>query len=174
MKVYFAAPLFDAASQMFNAHIVKQIRHELPFLDVYVPQENEALNDKTGYADSVTIFDGDNEYLDPADILVCLLDGIEIDSGVSTEVGRFVTLKEFEESTVSDQTLRKTRYIYGLYTDVRQLGTDNKHKIEAMQKDPIENQFFYKNLYTVGAVKKHGKILRSVEDLVNELRYNHG
>lgn len=165
MKAYFAAPLFDSANQMFNEYIAKEIRHELPFLELYLPQENEALNDKTGYADSVTIFDGDNHYLDEADILICLLDGIEIDSGVAAEIGRFALTKQLSE---------RPRYIYGLYTDVRQMGADNQQKIEALQKDSIENQFFYKNLYVVGAVKKYGKILTSVEDLVNELRYNHG
>lgn len=176
MKAYFAAPLFTAADQMFNAHIAKQIRHELPFLDLYLPQENEALNDKTGYADSITIFDGDNEYLDHADILICLLDGLEIDSGVAAEMGRFAVNKEHEESVnnSSGRQVFEPKYIYGLYTDVRQQGADNKLKIEALQKDPVENQFFYKNLYVVGGIKKHGKILNSVENLVNELRYNHG
>jgi nucleoside 2-deoxyribosyltransferase len=176
MKVYFAAPLFDTASQMFNTHIAKQIRHELPFLELYLPQENEALNDKMGYADSVTIFDGDNHYLDEADILIALLDGIEIDSGVSAEVGRFVAFKEAQDFAAQKfgKDVALNKHIYGLYTDVRRLGADNPQKIEALKKDPIENQFFYKNLYTVGAIKKHGKILYSVEDLVNELRYNHG
>jgi hypothetical protein len=170
MKAYLANALFSEADQMFNKYLAKQIRHELPFLDLYAPQENEALNDKTGYADSVQIFDGDNVYLDQADILIAVLDGPIIDEGVAAEISRFATLKEIEE----DMDGYKPRYIYGLYTDVRQLGTDNHLKIEALQKDPVENQFTYRNLYVMGALKKHGIILPTSEKLINELRYNHG
>lgn len=171
MKAYLANGLFSTADQMLNKELAKQIRNELPFLDLYVPQENEALNDKSGYADSVTIFNGDNQYLDDADILIAVLDGQDIDSGVAAEVGRFIAFKEAGNENIVGAS---PRYVYGLYTDIRQLGTENMQKIEALQKEGIENQFLYRNLYVVGAIKKHGKILTSMEALVNELRYNHG
>lgn len=170
MKAYLANALFSESDQMFNDYLAKRIRHELPFLDLYVPQENPALNDKSGYADSVTIFDGDNEHLDTSDILVAVIDGSEIDSGVAAEIGRFIAEVEFEKGT---QGFTK-RKIYALYSDVRQQGRDNKQKIDALIEDGIENQFFYRNLYVVGGIKKHGKIFDSVENLVNEMRYNHG
>lgn len=170
MKAYLANGLFSAADQMLNRELARQIRHELPFLELYVPQENEAINDKTSYADSIMIFDGDNAYVDEADIMIAILDGQDIDSGVAAEIGRFVFNKELKE----EKYLKSDKHIYGLYTDVRQLGAENKQKIDALQKDSIENQFMYRNLYVVGAIKKHGKILTSVEALVNELRYNHG
>lgn len=174
MKAYLANALFSEADQMFNTYLATEIRKALPFLDLYVPQENPALNDKTGYADSVTIFDGDNAYLDDADILIAVIDGLEIDSGVAAEVGRFVMYKEFLENIDPHNEDNPPRYIYALYTDVRQQGRDNQQKIDALIADGTENQFFYRNLYVVGGIKKHGKILTSVENLVNEMRYNHG
>lgn len=171
MRAYLANALFSEADQMFNKFLAKEIRKELPYLELYVPQENPALNDKFGYADSVTIFDGDNSYLDSADILIAVLDGVEIDSGVSAEIGRFVAQKEYREA---EKQPCSPKYIYGLYTDVRQQGRTNTRKIAALVADPTENQFFYRNLYTIGAVKKHGLILPSVEALVNTLRYTHG
>lgn len=169
MQGYYAAPLFDSANQMYNKHVAGLIREALPSLDLYVPQENEALNDKTGYADSVMIFDGDNKFLDESDILIASLDGLEIDSGVAAEVGRFVANKEADERRIH----YTQSFIYGLYTDFRQLGTENEKKIEALKNDPIENQFFYRNLYVVGAIKKHGKIAYSVEELVDMIKKDH-
>ena len=76
MQGYYAAPLFDSANQMHNKYVAGLIREAVPSLELYVPQENEALNDKTGYADSIMIFDGDNEFLDKSDILIASLDGL--------------------------------------------------------------------------------------------------
>lgn len=164
MKGYLANALFSTADQMFNQYLAQKIREALPELDLYVPQENEALNDKSQYANSVMIFEGDNEYLDEADILIAVIDGVEVDSGVAMELGRFITLQELTD---------KPRYVYGLYTDVRKQGTDNKQKINALIEDATESQFMYRNLYVVGGIKKHGKLCESVEELIEVLKENH-
>lgn len=161
MKAYLANGLFSEADQLYNKLLAKEIRLALPGIDLYVPQENAALNDKSGYADSVSIFNGDNEYLDKADILIAVLDGVEIDSGVAAEVARFITLKEFNPTS---------KYTIGLYTDVRQQGRDNQKKINALIQDGTENQFMYRNLYVIGGIKNHGKIVSSIDELCNELK----
>jgi nucleoside 2-deoxyribosyltransferase len=171
MKAYLANGLFSESDQAFNKYLAARIRESFPGLDLYVPQENEALNDKTGYADSVTIFDGDNRYLDEADILIAVLDGIEIDSGVAAEIGRFIALKEWEDEV---EGAYRPRYIFGLYTDVRQQGRDNQKKIDALIEDASENQFMYRNLYVLGAVKKHGLIATSSNQLIEQMRMNIG
>src|SRR5690606_14689250 len=160
MKGYLANALFSAADQMFNAFLAKKIREVLPRLDLYVPQENEAINDKSLYADSIMIFDGDNQYLDAADLLIAVIDVVEVDAGVAMELGRFITKMEMEE---------KPRYLYALYTDVRKQGTDNEQKINALKNDPTESQFMYRNLYVIGGIKKYGKLCQSVEELINVL-----
>jgi nucleoside 2-deoxyribosyltransferase len=165
IKAYLANGLFSESDQAFNAYLADRLRANFPWIDLYVPQENEALNDKTGYADSKTIFWGDNTFLDEADILIAVLDGVEIDAGVAAEIGRFAALRELEIIN-NNQT---HRYIYGLYTDVRQQGVDNAKKIDALVNEVAENQFMYRNLYVVGAVKANGKIVTSSDELIKEM-----
>jgi hypothetical protein len=163
MKAYLANGLFNEADQAFNAYLAHRIRINFPWIELYAPQENEALNDKTGYADSKTIFKGDNKYLDNADILIAVLDGIEIDSGVAAEVGRFLAFKDWEDG---HEGVYKPRYVFGLYTDVRQQGADNAKKIDALVNELAENQFMYRNLYVVGGIKEHGVIASSSDELM--------
>jgi nucleoside 2-deoxyribosyltransferase len=163
IKAYLANGLFSEADQAFNSYLAHRIRINFPWIDLYAPQENEALNDKQGYADSRSIFKGDNEYLDQADILIAVLDGIEIDSGVAAEVGRFLLAKELEEGI---EGAYKPRYVFGLYTDVRQQGVENAKKIDALVNEVAENQFMYRNLYVIGGIKEHGKIAGSSDELI--------
>ncbi|WP_062198135.1 nucleoside 2-deoxyribosyltransferase [Massilibacterium senegalense] len=168
MKVYLANGLFSAADQLFNRYIANEIRSKCSMIDLYVPQENEALNDKMNFADSLMIFNGDNRFLDDSLTLIAVIDGVEIDSGVAAEIGRFSMLCEKDIL----QNGKTNRRILALYTDVRQQGTENEKKINALKQDPTENQFLYRNLYVVGAIKKYGKIFSSIESLVDYLQKN--
>ena len=163
MKAYLANGLFSVADQMFNDYIAGLIREAIPEIDLYVPQENEGINDKAAYANSVMIYEGDNAYLDQAEILIAVIDGIEIDSGVAAEIGRFLATKELVDGM-------SNRKIYALYTDSRQQGRENEKKINALIEDGTENQFMYRNLYVIGAIKKNGKILSDIDSLVTEIR----
>jgi nucleoside 2-deoxyribosyltransferase len=165
IKAYLANGLFSEADQAFNTYLADRLRQNFPWIDLYVPQENEALNDKTGYAASKTIFWGDNEHLDNADLLIAVLDGVEIDAGVAAEIGRFAALREMEIKNNN----ATHRYIYGLYTDVRQQGVENAKKIDALVNEVAENQFMYRNLYVTGAVKANGIIVGSSDDLIKEM-----
>jgi len=160
MKAYLANGLFSQADQMFNRYIANRVREAFPNINLYLPQENEGINDKAAYADSVMIFDGDNKYLDKADLLIAVIDGIEIDSGVASEIGRFLLMKENDD---------RECYVYALYTDTRQQGRENTSKIDALVSDGTENQFMYRNLYVIGGIKKHGKIVGSVDELIQEI-----
>lgn len=153
-KIYFGSPLFNEMEQMYNAYVVKKIREEYgDKVEVYLPQENASINDKTGFADSLAIAQGDNEYLEKADLLIAVLDGVTPDSGLSAELGYFYSLD---------------RPILGLYTDTRQGTHGNKEKIAALD-EIAESQFSYINLYTVGLVKMRGEILASSDDLVKKI-----
>lgn len=149
VKIYFGAPLFSRSEQLFNERIVDEIREVYgKYVDVYLPQENESINDKSGYADSLMIYNGDNEYLDKADILIAHIDGQVADVGLAAEVGRFAHISEGS---------RKKKFIIGLYTDSRQGTYGNLSKIGALD-EVAESQFSYINLYLVGAIKNNGKI----------------
>ncbi len=153
-KIYFGAPLFNEMEQMYNEYVVGKIREAYgDKVEIYLPQENAAINDKSGFADSIAIAKGDNEYLENADLLVAVLDGVTPDSGLSAELGYFYSLD---------------RPILGLYTDTRQGTHGNQQKIAALD-DVAESQFSYINLYTVGLVKLRGEILTSSDRLVERI-----
>lgn len=152
--LYLGGPLFSEADQLFNSQLTLSIRQRFgDRVEVYSPQENESINDKSGYADSIDIFDGDNEYLDQTDILIAHLDGPVIDPGLGAEIGYFY---------------HSGRPILGLYTDSRQGHFNNQDKINALE-EVAESQFSYANLYVIGAVKKRGQIYRSSKDLLDAL-----
>jgi nucleoside 2-deoxyribosyltransferase len=118
-----------------------------------LPQENEAINDKTAYADSKMIALADTEKVLESQLMIALLDGITIDAGVASEIG---------------VAYAKNIPILGLYTDTRQQGSEHPKKLAALQTAG-ENQFHYLNLYTVGLVKLNGEIYSTEEALLKGL-----
>jgi len=151
MKAYLANGLFSLGDRLVNEQLAAAIREAVPGIELYVPQENDAINDKTAYADSLAIAQADLEMLQNSDVLVAVLDGVEIDSGVAAEIGAYAMLN---------------RPIVGVFTDVRQQGRDNMLKIEALVRDGIENQFVYRNLFVIGLIKRTGVITTSIAEAV--------
>lgn len=152
---YLANGLFSLGDRLVNELVADAVRQTLPGVELYVPQENGAINDKAAYADSEQIASADMASLVKSDFLIAVLDGVEIDSGVAAEIGAFSMLN---------------RPIFALLTDTRQQGRDNMKKIDALQKDATENQFIYRNLFVVGLIKQRGIIASSIEELVEALR----
>ena|SRR6185312_436314 len=156
MKTYLANGLFSMADIMFNETLASKIREAFPKINLYLPQENMSINNKNTYADSIMIADGDDDHLSKIDFLIAIIDGVEIDSGVACEIGVAATLG---------------KPIFGLYTDVRQMGRDNQDKIDALIEDPTENQFLYRNLYVVGKIKSSGgKIASNPNELIRFIK----
>lgn len=46
MRIYFANALFTIAEQTFNAQLAEKIRAIDPSIELYLPQENQEINDK--------------------------------------------------------------------------------------------------------------------------------
>ncbi|PEN61646.1 nucleoside 2-deoxyribosyltransferase [Bacillus wiedmannii] len=158
MKGYLANGLFTAGDCAVNVAIATSLRKVIPGIDLYVPQENDAINDKNAYADSVTIAQADSKELLESDFLVAVIDGVEIDAGVAAEIGIFSTTG---------------KPIFALYTDIRQLGRDNRRKLDALVEDATENQFMYRNLFVVGLIKQSGgSISPTVPSLINTIKEN--
>lgn len=156
MKGYLANGLFGMGDRLLNSLIGSKIREEVKGIDLYLPQENAAINDKSSYANSITIAKADMDKLKESDFLIAVIDGVEIDSGVAAEIGAFYMLN---------------KPIFALYTDVRQQGRDNNKKIEALVHDGTENQFMYRNLFVIGLIKqREGGIYSSVEGLVEGIK----
>lgn len=156
MKAYLASHFFNAAGFDYTSKIANTIREHFPSLNLYVPQENSEINDKESNDETITaklIAEGDNAYLRESNILIANIDGVEIDSGVSAEIGYFSALHESEKKFLDNPP---KRIIIGLYTDIRQNGTG-------------EN-FFYINLYTKGLIETHGKLVKNDKELVIALQ----
>lgn len=152
MKIYFANDLFNDATLMYNEHVVSKIEEEIPDVEVYLPQRNDAINDKTQYADSLTIVKADYEQLEDSDVLVAVIDSD--DSGVALEIGMFYMMN---------------KPIIGIYTDTRRIAFGNEKKKEAL--DTIgENQVAYINLMLSGAIKERGELVGSHREAIKLLK----
>lgn len=110
------------------------------------------------FASGVTILNADYERLKQSDILIALFDTLDV--GLAVECGI-----AFERGTA----------IFQLHSDIRLGGTNNSHKIEALQRDIFENDFFYINklLTATAYVDREGeafdepRIYRERTQLVN-------
>ena len=153
-KVYLANGLFSLADYHLNELLAKEIRNTFNNVDLFVPQE-QGINDKNSYADAEKIFKLDTENVVTSDIMVAVIDGVEIDSGVACEIGIAIS---------------NNIPVIALYSDMRLLGTDNEAKINALIKDSTENQFMYRNLFVIGAVKSNGTVVHTIKDLMDELK----
>ena len=151
MKAYLANGLFSIGDRYVNEVLASELRAAIPGIELYVPQENDAINDKNAYANSLAIANADLDSLKASDVLIAVIDGVEVDSGVAAEIGAFAMLN---------------RPIVALFSDVRQLGRTNTKKIDALIEDGTENQFIYRNLFVVGLIKQNGVIVSSVEEVV--------
>ena len=153
MKVYFANSLFNDSDLMYNEKVVGEIREAFDGdIDVYNPMENDAINDKTQYADSLTIVKADYEELEDSDVLVAVIDSD--DSGVALEIGMFYMMN---------------KPIIGIYTDTRRVAFGNEKKKEAL--DTIgENQVAYINLMLSGAIKERGELVDNHKEAIKLLK----
>jgi hypothetical protein len=145
MKAYLASHFFNEAGFAHTEALAAKIRENFPNLDLYVPQQNMEINDKSKVGiTAIDIAKGDNAHLDESDILIAVLDGVEIDSGVSCEIGYFSALCMDSDSI-----------ILGLYTDMRRDGDGDNH--------------YYINLYTKGMVELYGKVVNSTDELIDAI-----
>ncbi|MCW6661946.1 nucleoside 2-deoxyribosyltransferase [Aerococcaceae bacterium NML201209] len=148
-KLYFASPLFTEMEVAFNAQLATRIRQHFPEMDVFLPQEQMAINDKNAYADAKMIAQYDTQAVLKSDVVLAILDGQIIDPGVASEIG---------------VAYQAGIPVIGLYTDVRQQGGTHPQKIAALQ-EICESQFSYVNLYTVGLIKLNGEIVNSSDQV---------
>lgn len=155
MKAYLANGLFSIGDRIVNEKIAHELRNEIKGIDLYVPQENDSINDKTNFADSLMIAEADSEKLIQSDVLVAVIDGVEIDSGVAAEIGLFSSLN---------------RPIIALCTDIRAKSDFDEKKFYALSKSIFENQYLYRNLFVIGLIKQNGIVVNSIEELVSEVK----
>lgn len=103
--VYLAAPLFSEAERDFNHRLRDEIKNA--GFNVFLPQEDS--NNVHGKSRQKIIFDKNMEAIDSSDIIVAVIDGTDVDSGTSWEIG---------------YAFAKGKTIIGLRTDFRTLGIE--------------------------------------------------
>ena len=101
VMIFLSAPFFNKAEYNFNKAIARKLRNAE--YDVWLAQEHPFIKSPS-LEEKRKIYEDDIKALKQSDIIVAVLDGIEIDSGVAFEMGYA-------------QALGKP--IIGLKTDVR-------------------------------------------------------
>ena len=160
--------MFCEADRMYNAFLAEKIREHLgEDIDLYVPQENKSINDKTKCADSHDIFWGDYNRLQKCDIFIARIDGDIPPSGTSAEIGIMSQRRQYWEQNKNTEF---PPMILGLCTDSRNpKRTYLDAKNELMKNEDYESQYCYFNLFTLGCIKVNGELATSVDDLVDKL-----
>ena len=160
--------MFCEADRMYNAFLAEKIRERLgEDIDLYVPQENKSINDKTKCADSHDIFWGDYNRLQKCDIFIARIDGDIPPSGTSAEIGIMSQRRQYWEQNKATEF---PPMILGLCTDSRNpKRTYLDAKNELMKNEDYESQYCYFNLFTLGCIKVNGELATSVDDLVDKL-----
>jgi nucleoside 2-deoxyribosyltransferase len=116
VKIYFAGPLFSEAEREWIRSTIKEIealaaqhgkKSEIIFpYELFTQEEIDHLGPKG----KLEIFSRCKSHLDDADIVIALLDGSQVDDGISWEIGYFFARKSPEQR------------IIGIRTDFRRAG----------------------------------------------------
>lgn len=162
IKIYLANGLFVQGDRLFNEVIYKELI-KIKGVDVYAPQFNLAINDKTKPAGSKPIYEGDTDRVAKCDILIAILDNQDL--GVATEVGWVAGYNACNPKS-------KHKKILALYTDIRDAA---KNMSPLINKDIVKNglaesQYAYINLYLIGACKKYGNVFSDYKKLINYIK----
>ena len=193
IQVYLAGSMFCEADRMYNALLAQKIRERVgEHIDLYVPQENLSINDKTKCANSHDIFWGDYNRLQNTDIFIARIDGDIPPSGTSAEVGIMSQRRQYWEKKfnifqanhhlefgckMSEKEIHMYKKNEGFPPMVLGLCTDSRNpkrtyleaKNELMKNEDYESQYCYFNLFTLGCIKVNGKLTTSIDELVNAL-----
>jgi nucleoside 2-deoxyribosyltransferase len=193
IQVYLAGSMFCEADRMYNALLARKIRERVgDYIDLYVPQENLSINDKTKCANSHDIFWGDYNRLQNCDIFIARIDGDIPPSGTSAEIGIMSQRRQNWEhgftnfqanyyleygKHASEKELLEYKQLEGYEPMILGLCTDSRNpkrtyleaKNELMKNEDYESQYCYFNLFTLGCIKVNGELATSIDELVNKL-----
>ena len=91
MKIFLAAPLFSESERDFNSKVAKRLRDK--GFEVWLAQESPFVHEGT-FKEKEKIYEEDISALKTCDIVVAVLDGVEVDSGVAFEMGYATALEK--------------------------------------------------------------------------------
>ena len=86
MKAYIAGPLFDDHEREYLEKIAEIL--EETGISTFLPHRDAGLvTGEFTQEKKIKVFDKDMEFLEPADIVIALLTGRDVDSGTAAEIG---------------------------------------------------------------------------------------
>lgn len=152
MKIYLGGEMFLAADITNNLRLAKKLRSY--GFDVYCPNENESINDKTK-ADITAekIYLTDKTELINSNVFLCQ---VSEDSGTMWETGFMDCLSKHVDN-------KKYYGVIGLITDIR-LKT-----LPDPSKCGVDNQSMYINQFVVGGLKLSLGIYTDEDELIKKL-----
>lgn len=165
MNVYLAGPIFTERDRMYLDYLYERLVAVLPEdTSIYVPHRNKSINDKTKCATSYDIYWGDYNRLKETDLLVAVVSGDTPPIGTTCEIGIFTQMIDVDPH----------KKLFCLYDDCREgyitcQGDVGQQKLAAMQEEPGENQMSYINIFLTGAIKTHGKLACTSDELIKML-----
>lgn len=170
MNVYMAGPIFTERDRMYLDYLYDKIKDILPSdANIYVPHRNKSINDKTKCATSYDVYWGDYNRLKETDLLIAVISGDTPPIGTTCEIGIFTQMIDADPN----------KAMVVLYDDCREgfitcQGDVGDQKLEALRKEPGENQMSYVNIFLTGAVKTHGKLVCTSDELIKTLNTMYG
>lgn len=166
IRVYLASQIFAECWRDYNEKLADAITEAYPNIELYVPQRNKSINDKTKCATAEQITYGDfTNNLDHDDVVVAVVDGDTPGIGTTLEIGYFSRMCQ-EEITRQGYTNKR---IISLYTDSRECSNTFLPAKNEMLHEFAESQYAYLNLLLVGALKRYGVMCRSIDEVIVEL-----
>lgn len=167
IRVYLASQIFAECWRDYNEKLADRIQKEFPNVELYVPQRNKSINDKTRCAGAEEIATGDfTTNLDHDDVVVAVVDGDTPGIGTTVEIGYFSRMCQEE---IDRQGFTK-KCIISLYTDSRECSNTYLEAKNERLKEFAECQYSYINLLLVGALKRYGVMCRTIDEVIDQLK----
>ena len=145
VKIYLAGPLFNDGERTTLSAIAARLRAD--GYEVFVPHEQFV---EMEGLDEAKVFRTDLDGVRSANLMLCWIDGTQVDDGTAVEIGIFTQL--------CAQDPDKHRGIVALCTDLRMI-----RRRGVAPGDGI-------NLFVAGAIKSVGEITWSIDEAVAALR----
>ncbi len=142
MKVYLAGPLFNEAEVTQRLKEGKLLREKFPDIDLFNPIEQPFNENKQTLPTPIDIYSGDANAIINSDVVI--LDMTNEDSGVMVELGLSIAYN---------------KKIIAINSDIR-LKSANKYDIPS----------YAMNHFVLGGILKHGILVYSFEEAMEELK----
>ena len=153
IKVYLGGPMFTQAEVTNNIRLSEKLRKH--GFDVYCPNENDSINDKTRTdITSEKIYLADIDKLEESNIFLCQ---VAEDSGTMWEAGYMDCLSKKVDPTYYLGAI-------GLATDIRLKTPPDP------QKKGVDNQTMYLNQFVIGGLKLSLGVFTDEDELINRMK----